>query len=82
MEPRWNDDRRKPKSSEKSLYQRHTSHHKSHMDWPGSNLGLQITQAGPSFFLTRASNSFSVGQKGQETLPGIILKTNSKFRDL
>jgi hypothetical protein len=31
----WNDiDREKPKNSEKNLSQRHSFHHKCHMDWP------------------------------------------------
>jgi hypothetical protein len=38
-ERRWNDtDRRKPKNLEKTLSECHFVHHKSLMDWPGSEL--------------------------------------------
>jgi hypothetical protein len=33
-------DRGKPKYSDKNLCQHHFVHHKSHMDYPGSNPGL------------------------------------------
>jgi hypothetical protein len=41
MEPWWNDiDREKPKELERNLYKYHFARHKSHMDWPGRELGL------------------------------------------
>jgi hypothetical protein len=45
-EPRWNDtDKGQPKNSENTLSQSHSVHHKSHMDWPGCELGLPRWEA-------------------------------------
>jgi hypothetical protein len=42
MEHRWNEtDKGKPKYSGKNLSKCHLVHHKSHMDYPGSNPGLR-----------------------------------------
>jgi hypothetical protein len=39
MEHKWNDKDRKIKYLEKNLSQCHFGHHKTHMDWPGIELG-------------------------------------------
>jgi len=46
MEHYSNDtDRRKPKHSEKNLFNYHYVHHKSHMHWPGKEIGPPRWQA-------------------------------------
>jgi len=42
----WNDtDRGEPKYWKKYLYHSDTDHHRSHMDWPGIERGLQQSEA-------------------------------------